>query len=765
MHGLQRLLPCFLIAAVALVVAADVAGAPAPAGARSQGTVRVQYKGVALQRVIREIGEATDTRFIFGDEVRGVITISVPKPVSESEALELLRAALFIKGFAQLPAGGDAYKVVPIAATPTESEVVDRPLDLRSEKAITTLVQLEHIAADEIAETIKPLAPSSGAVVAYMPTNSIVLSGTESALGRLLAVIRLLDEAAAEQLWARVIRYRDVDELVEVADAVLNEGWSRANQIEFFSEPRTNMLLARASKERLDELRDFVEEFDRLEAGAGGIHVVRVLNRETNEVLEIIQALQAGRTSTRGRPQDRSRPDQPVGDDRGDAEELDLPTSETAASLEGLQFTLTSDEPSRSIIIQAAQSEAQLVADMISELDRIPPRVAVEVFYFELQRPSGYVLSFDVTATASPSDKSLIRVQSTPAGALSTPTEDTASGAFARVGSARETLIGAIENPITGETIEAIELPTNEAVVNASATGTVAALLSRPTLTVTSGEEHELFIGNNVPIPISSSGGSTTVPGADGETTTTFTNPLIQQQTIEREDVGVLLRIKPTVGEEGSINLDLTFEVTDVVPSIVGVSGRAVGVTLAKRTIESTTVLRPGQYVLLGMAEERAKVNSKVGVPWLMNIPGLGLFFSRIEERVVDTRLMVAARARLLRSPADDVAETVRRRIAFERTMSRVNDLERLPDRPWAVRLATFDHREPAKRVAAAFDEDGYLTRVTKWAGSDRDYWDVYLTGYPDYETASTVAMQATESDWDGEVLLVPAINELAPGD
>ncbi|MDH4017157.1 MAG: hypothetical protein OEV20_07455, partial [Actinomycetota bacterium] len=96
MHGLQRLLPCFLIAAVALVVAADAASAPAPAGARSRGTVRVQYKGVALQRVIREIGEATDTRFIFGDEVRGVITISVPKPVSESEALELLRAALFI---------------------------------------------------------------------------------------------------------------------------------------------------------------------------------------------------------------------------------------------------------------------------------------------------------------------------------------------------------------------------------------------------------------------------------------------------------------------------------------------------------------------------------------------------------------------------------------------------------------------------------------------------------------------------------------------
>ena len=112
----------------------------ASTSARLPDTVRMQYQGVQIQRVIREVGLATGTRFIFADDVSGVVTITVPRPVSKPEALELLRAALFIKGFAQFPAGDDAYKVVPIAATPTDSAFVEGALDSGSERAITTLL-------------------------------------------------------------------------------------------------------------------------------------------------------------------------------------------------------------------------------------------------------------------------------------------------------------------------------------------------------------------------------------------------------------------------------------------------------------------------------------------------------------------------------------------------------------------------------------------------------------------------------------------------
>ncbi len=735
-----------------------------PASARTtERRVRVQYKGVALQRVIREIGEATGTRFVFGDDVRGVITIAVPKPVGVPEALELLRAALFIKGYAQVPAGGDAYKIVPITQTATDTEFVARELDDESERAITTLVSLEHVSVEQVAETIKPLAPSNGAVVAYEPTNSIILSGTEAALGRLITVVRMLDAAAEEQLWSRVIRHRTVTEVIAAADVALNDGWSEANQIELFSDERTNLLLARGPRERLDALRDFIDEFDRFEPGSGTLHVVRVLNRDPDEIVEIIGALQAGRSRVRGRDR-ASEPPREAGGGEGDGgpdASAPLPTSETARSLEGLQFSLTSDAPSRSIIIQAARAEAQLVADMIGELDKIAPRVAVEVSFFEIQKPSSFLWSLDFIGTVNPggSDDGAIRVQSIP-GSGTTERDPENAGLFGRV--AGPPLQVPVENPITGET-QVLEFPANEAAVNASETGTTVALLSRPNLTVMAGDEHELFVGNNVPIPVSSNP-STTVTNEDGTTSAAVVNPLLQQQTIEREDVGMTLRIRPTVGEEGFVELQLTLEFSEVVPSAVGVPASEVGVTIAQRKIESTSVLRPGQYAILAMAEERATREGRFGVPWLMDIPGLGLLFSRIEQRVVDTRIIVAARARVLRSPADDVAESIRRRLAFERSISRVNDIEKIPDRPWAVRLATFEHREDARVVADTFDEDGYLTRVTKWAASDGlPYWDVYLLGYPDYETAAIVAMQASEADWDGDVLMLPALNELAP--
>ncbi len=717
----------------------------------------MQYKGVAIQRVIREVGEATDTRIVFGDDVRGVITISVPKPVSHDEALALLDAALQLKGYARVPAGGDATKIVPITQTATDAEFVVRDLEDESERAITTLVTLDFASVDEVVETIQPLAPSNGAIVAYEPTNSIVISGTEAALGRLISVARALDAAAAERLWARVIRYRDVSEVVTVAEIALNEGWNEANQIEFFADERTNLLLARAPQDRLDELRAFIEEFDRFEAGTGTLHVVRVLNRDADEIVEIIGALQSGAARDDGRQTRRDRP-------RNDLEPETpsrLPTSETARSLEGLQFALTSDPPSRSIIIQAAQAEAQIVADMIAELDKISPRVAVEIFYYEVQRPSSFLMSLDFVGTVNPggNDDRAIRVQSIP-GSGTTEPDPQNRGVFGRVSGSP--LQVPFENPITGET-EVLEFPSNEAAINASETGITIALVSRPSLTVLSGDEHELFIGNNVPIPISSNP-TAAVTNDDGTTTQGTINPLIQQQTIERQDVGVTLRLRPIVGEEGDIQLGLTFEISDVVPSAVGLPALEVGVTLSQRTVESNASLRPGENLVVGMAEDQATRESKFGVPFLMDIPGLGLFFSRIEEQVVDTRIIIAARARLLRSPADDVAESIRRRLAFERSISRVNDIEKLPNRPWAVRLATFEQRSSARTVADAFDEDGYVTRVSRWEGSDGlPYWDVYLIGYGDYQTASIVAMQAAEADWDGEVLMVPAINELAP--
>jgi general secretion pathway protein D len=709
----------------------------------------VQYAGVELPRVIRDIGLATGTRFIFGDDVRGVVTITVPKPVSQQEALELLRAALFVKGFAQLPAGDDAFKIVPIAETSSGSEFVQRRLDRTSERSITTLYTLRYTDANVVAETIKTLAPSSGSVVAYAPTNSLMLSGTESALGRLLEIVRVIDDASSEDLMARVIRYRAVDEIVEMADEALNAGWTPASQIEFFSDARTNMLLARASPERLAELRDFIETFDRFEAGRGRINVVRVLNREPDEIVDLLRSLQSGVDVVEAGPEGST-----------DAVAIDV----AGDSLAGQDFQLTVDAPTRSIIVQAEPSVGRLVADVIAELDRIPPRVAVEVFFYEVERPSGYLIAFDFSTLigAQSQDKLAFAVSNKPSGSRvpTGPVGDPVtggSGVFGRLAS--DPVIIDITDPNTGITIP-ITIPTNEVAVEASAGSIRMDLLSRPNLLVTSGDEHELFIGNNIPIPVTAGNPGVATDGtADG---TTFINPLVQQQNIERVDVGTTLRVRPTVGVEGDVKLGITLEFSEVTRSKAG-DPRQVGVTLLQRTIESTATVRPGEYLILGMQDERSSRYSKTGVPWLMNLPGIGLLFSRTEEQLVDTQILMAVKARLMRSAADEVAETIRRRIAFERSLSRVADLKGLDQTPWAVRLATYEYRADAREVADTFEADGFVTRVTHWEGASRPYWDVYLVGYPSFEEASVVAAQAIAAEWEGEVMLLPAPNEMAP--
>jgi hypothetical protein len=146
-----------------------------------------------------------------------------------------------------------------------------------------------------------------------------------------------------------------------------------------------------------------------------------------------------------------------------------------------------------------------------------------------------------------------------------------------------------------------------------------------------------------------------------------------------------------------------------------------------------------------------------------MNIPFLGILFKRLEEREVDTQIIIVAKARVLRSAAEDVAESIRRRLAFERSLSRVNDLTLTSDKPWAVRLATLQNRERAYVIADTFEDDGYATRVSRWDTPDQPYWDVYLVDYPSFEAASDASYQARQADWEGEVVVVPTVNEVAP--
>jgi general secretion pathway protein D len=244
-----------------------------------------------------------------------------------------------------------------------------------------------------------------------------------------------------------------------------------------------------------------------------------------------------------------------------------------------------------------------------------------------------------------------------------------------------------------------------------------ADVLLRPNLLITSGHDHEIFAGDNVPIPVSqpsgtglgtlgtgttgtgttgteatttstaSGTGNAAIAGGSAETGTTGTGTtgttgtgtgvvnttLSVRQNIERKDVGTRLRVTPTVGEQGGVTLDLDVEVSSLAASVAG-DVTKVGPTIQQTRIESTIrLLGGGEIAVIATAAQPQLQKTKTGIPWMMDIPGLGWAFRKTSDHVVNHHLLIAARAEILRPESRDLADRFARELGGNATAARTH--------------------------------------------------------------------------------------------
>jgi type II secretory pathway component GspD/PulD (secretin) len=291
----------------------------------------------------------------------------------------------------------------------------------------------------------------------------------------------------------------------------------------------------------------------------------------------------------------------------------------------------------------------------------MPPSVRVEVTVAVLDLDNRLDLGADyfiptLTNPKSPDDL-IATVLSNPSGGgvQTTPTAETP---FV-LSFTRAPLLVTFLDPSTGQTIT-LPLPREKASFTLNARTVNSDVLLRPTLLITSGEEHEIFAGDNVPIPVSSSGAG----GVGGTESTATRDPsLTVRQNIERQDVGTSLRLTPTVGEQGGVTLGLHLEVSSLGESAAG-PVEEVGPTISQIIVESTIRLRGGEVAVIASAARPRVEKSETGVPWLKDVPGLGWAFRFTTEQGRKRHLLIAARAQILRpQESRDLADRLAREL------------------------------------------------------------------------------------------------------
>ncbi len=632
----------------------------------SQGTelVQLDFKDVELAVVIETIARITGQNFIYDDRVRGRVTIISPSEVTVAQAFAVFESVLKIKGFTAVPGPGEILKIVPVRDAKESSINIikdDRPSPNR-DTFVTRLVPLLYIDAEAITNTIKPLVSKDASMVAYAPTNTIILTDTEANIRRLLSILEAIDvKTYKEELVVIKVEYADATTLAEQiseiygadvsSTGVKTSSASRArrssssrrttttpatapgspqSKVRIMTDERTNSLLILASRTSVEEIRELVRKLDIPLIGGGRIHVYYLKYADSEELSKTLSDMLSGQsrsTATPGR----------TGSAGGQPQNL---RSQVTALAEGI--TLSADPSTNSLVIQASKEAYEALVAVIRKLDIPRPQVLVEALIVEVDITDTLDLGLEWTVNAINGNEQFFF-----------------STAGAAVGSAPE-IASFIQNNIIVDDEGNAEAGQNardyNAVIKAKADDTKFNIVSAPHILTSDNEEAEIRIGDNIPIITSR------VNSATGNTA-----GLSSSVNIERHDTGVTLRVTPQISEGDTLRLKIFQEVTKINKDIQADVGDSeqVGVALRNRAVENTVVVKDGETVVIGGLISDDWNDSESKVPFLGDIPGLGWAFKSNSKELRKQNLLIFLTPHIIRDMDEMEYEAIRKREEF----------------------------------------------------------------------------------------------------
>ncbi len=693
--------------------------------------ISMQFVNTELAEIVEKVARATNQRFLFDDSLRGRVTITSPERVSREEALELLHTALLQVGFVALPTPSGARKILPLASGLGEAPWKLGAPGAGSEAQTTTLIHLRSVTALRAVTALQPSLGATALAIAFEPTNALILAGSEARLRQMLTLVAEIDRDPNEELVVRHLRYRSAADTAELLLEALGDKRGARAGVEAWPDERTGALVLRAPHAEMEDARALLNEIDRPAQGNGEIDVHELRYADPEALAKILESLASG-----GGPSGA-----PVALGAAPA-----PGVRGGESLEGRDFGVAIFKPTHALVLRGDRETLRILDDLVDELDQLPPTVEVEVLVLQVTSDDSLDLGFDafipLTTPKNPHDWIASTFLNPSGGGLLEPSSGTGPAYAARFTRA----------PLVLPFIDSLGIPTSlivpreSAVITANNALVRSKTLMRPHLRMLAGDEQEIFAGNNIPIPVSKTGAATGT-GTNGTFSTS--------QTVERQDVGITLRVKPTVGEAGGVRLDLDVKVSSLAPPTAG-SVEEVGPTLRNRQLTSTVHLNDGEFIVVGFAREAASQESVVGTPWFMNVPILGWAFKQVGDSKVTARLVIAVRARIERTQEEQIADTIRHRLAFERSNARLEPLASHSSSGWALRVATRSDEAEADSIAARLSTSAGRPRVTRWVSTDGPVFDVTLSGFATVADANDAALKLRDQGYDPEVLVVP---------
>lgn len=610
-----------MLMALALAVMLPFTAWAAP---QNEGAWKINMKKADIRTFIEQVSDITGYSFIVDPRVKGEVTVVSNTEMSSDDIFDMFQSVLRIHGYAAVKTG-NVVKIVPTQGAKQE----DLPLSsggLSNEKMVTRVIPVENTNATELVPILRPMVPQYGHLAAVSSANALIISDHANNIGRIIEIIRRIDSAESEEVEVVQLKYAWVGDVVKTLEQLtpVETGSSKKSsrssgnvRVRVVAEERTNRLILRGEKSARARVKALVVDLDRPVESTGSTQVIYLRHAEAEKVAEILSALVSGQSATSSsRSSSSSR--------SGSAAAAATLATPTATSGD---ITIQADETLNALIVRAAPADLAEIRNIVDQLDVRRAQVLIEAAFVEVSGSASEALGVQ-WGYGDPANglagTSLAASGQLPLSAIAGLIEGGEGGADAAnfsgllAGGANES--GDVK---MGVIIQAVETNSN------------TNLLSTPSIMTLDNEEAEIIVGENVPFITGTSLSSNN------------DNPF---QTIERQDVGLTLRVTPQINDGNVVRLQLVQEVSNV--SNETIAGAA-DISTQKRSVKSVILANDREIIVTGglVRDDLEEVVKKV--PLLGDIPLLGVLFRAKEEKITKRNLLLFLQPTIVR---DDVS-------------------------------------------------------------------------------------------------------------
>lgn len=571
-------------------------------------SVTLNLKDADIGALIGTVAEVTGTNFIVDPRVKGKVTVVSSKPMESDEVYQVFLSILKVHGFAAVPSGS-VVKIVPDVNAKSEGvpTVTDKEPG-RGDEVVTRVIEINNVSAAQLVPILRPLVPQQGHLAAYPGTNVLIVSDRAENIERLVSIVRRMDQQSDSEIELMPLQHASAAEVVRIISALNRpqpgQAQDPAGVPSVIADERTNSVLIGGGKADRLRLRMIISHLDTPLDRGGNTHVVYLKYAKATDMVQVLTGVSTSIAE----------------EQKGQG---------AAAQTQGT-LSIQADENANALVINAPPDVYRSLSAVIRQLDIRRAQVHVEAVIAEISSDKAVELGIQWRGTDDFSGAGVI-------GGTDFPGTGSSINAVAQnpLNAGSGLSLGYFEGTITlpGTDTEILNLGV---LVRALASDSATNILATPNLVTLDNQEAEIVVAQNVPFVTGSFSNTGASEGA--------TNPF---QTIQRQDVGLTLKVKPQINEGDAIKLEIEQEI-----SSVGEKAEAVDIVTNKRSIKTIVLVEDQQMVVLGGLLDDNLTENVQKVPLLGDLPLLGNLFKSRRSTKTKRNLMVFLQPSILRDAA-----------------------------------------------------------------------------------------------------------------